>query len=333
MKIIIPMAGMGKRMRPHTLTVPKPLIPLAGKPIVQHLVEDLAQMCAEQIDEIAFVIGRFGEATEKMLIQIAESQGAKGTICYQDEALGTAHAVLCAKEQLEGKVIVAFADTLFRANFTIDEAKDGILYVQQIPDPSAFGVVKLNDNGQIVDFVEKSKEFVSDLAMIGCYYFKQGELLRRECEYLIDNNIMKSGEYQLPDAMRRLVDQGFGIYPGQVDEWLDCGNKAVTVYTNQRVLENKKASFAALKPAENTNSIVIQPCFIGENVVLRNSIVGPHVSLGANTIVENSVVSNSIVQTNSTLRNVNVSNSMIGNYVTLAHQPQNLNLGDYSASE
>ncbi len=128
MKIVVPMAGMGKRMRPHTLTTPKPLLRIAGKPIVQRLVEDITKVVDESVDEIAFIIGDFGEKVEKDLIEVAESLGAKGTICYQKEPLGTAHAILCAEEALSGKVIVAFADTLFKANFELDESKDGILF-------------------------------------------------------------------------------------------------------------------------------------------------------------------------------------------------------------
>ncbi|MCG8577531.1 MAG: nucleotidyltransferase family protein, partial [Flavobacteriales bacterium] len=149
MKIIVPMAGRGSRLRPHTLTVPKPLVPVGGKPIVHRLVEDIAKTCNDPISEIAFIIGDFGDAVEKELIEVAAELGAKGAIYYQDEALGTAHAVLCAADSLEGPVVVAFADTLFRADFTIDPEVEGVLWVKQIDDPSAFGVVKLDDEGNI----------------------------------------------------------------------------------------------------------------------------------------------------------------------------------------
>ena len=166
MNIIVPMAGRGSRLRPHTLTVPKPLIKVGGKPIVHRLVEDISKMCKEKIDEVAFVIGDFGEQVEKELIAVAKELGAKGSIHYQKEPLGTAHAVLCAEQCLEGPVIVAFADTLFKADFQISEGIEGMIWVKQIEDPSAFGVVKLNAANEIVDFVEKPSEFVSDLAMI-----------------------------------------------------------------------------------------------------------------------------------------------------------------------
>jgi glucose-1-phosphate thymidylyltransferase len=332
MKVIVPMAGRGSRLRPHTLTVPKPLVPVGGKPIVHRLVEDIAAICSEPIEEIAFVIGDFGTEVEKELIAVAEKLGAKGSIHYQDQPLGTAHAVLCAKEKLSGPVVVAFADTLFRADFKIDPNDDGILWVKQIEDPSAFGVVKLGEGDRIVDFVEKPQEFVSDLAMIGIYYFKKGEELRTELEYLITNDIIKGGEYQLPDALRRLTEKGTIFKPGKVDEWLDCGNKAVTVHTNQRVLEFDKNKGVQLihASAEVQDSVIIPPCFIGEGVKVINSVVGPHVSLGAHTVVQNTRITNTIVQENTVIQNGNIADAMIGNHVQYLKRAQDLSLGDYS---
>lgn len=332
MNIIVPMAGRGSRLRPHTLTVPKPLVPVGGKPIVHRLVEDIAAVCTDKIDEIAFVIGDFGDAVEKELLDVAAKLGAKGSIHYQDQPLGTAHAVLCAKEKLVGPTVVAFADTLFKADFKIDPNDDGILWVKQIEDPSAFGVVKLNPAGEIVDFVEKPKEFVSDLAMIGIYYFKDGGRLRKELEFLIDNNIIKGGEYQLPDALRRLTESGYKFKPGEVSEWLDCGNKEVTVHTNQRVLEYDLAKGINLVAASSkqTNAIIVEPCFIGENAVIENSVIGPHVSIGANSVVSNSVIVNTNIQSNTTIKNANIHNSMIGSFATYNGLARDLSIGDYS---
>jgi glucose-1-phosphate thymidylyltransferase len=332
MKIIIPMAGMGKRMRPHTLTVPKPLLPVAGKPIVQRLVEDIAQVCNESIEEIAFVIGpSFGADVEKMLVDVAAKLGAKGSIWYQHEALGTAHAIMCAESVLGGKTVVAFADTLFKADFKMDTAQEGIIWVQKIDDPRAFGVVKVNANGHITDFVEKPQTFVSDLAIIGIYYFKDGDYLKRELKYLLDNNIREKGEFQLTNALENMKKQGVKFSPGQVTEWLDCGNKDATVYTNQRVLEFRKNDASLVSAShQNENSVIIPPCFIGENVILRNTVIGPHVSIGHHSVVENSIVSNSIIQQNTNLRNVNISNSMIGNYAEISGKAEDLSVGDYN---
>jgi glucose-1-phosphate thymidylyltransferase len=332
MKIIVPMAGRGSRLRPHTLTTPKPLIPVGGKPIVHRLVEDIASVCNEAIDEIGFVIGDFGDEIEQELIQVAARLGAKGHIFHQEEPLGTAHAVLCAEPLLKGKVVVAFADTLFKADFQMNDSVDGVLWVKQIEDPSAFGVVKLNSQGHITDFVEKPQTFVSDLAMIGIYYFKQGESLKEELHYLIDNGVIKSGEYQLPDALRRMTEKGTKFIPGEVSEWLDCGNKAVTVHTNQRVLEfdRERGIDTVAKSAKLVNSVVIPPCFIGEHVHITNSIIGPHVSIGAQSHVTNSVISDSLIQANVHIEHAQLAHSMIGMHSTVQGRAQDLSIGDYT---
>ena len=322
------MAGRGSRLRPHTLTVPKPLVPVAGKPIVHRLVEDIARMSKDDVDEIAFIIGDFGEAVEAELRAVAAELGAVGKIYYQNEALGTAHAVYCAAESLEGPIVVAFADTLFQADFSLDQDADGVLYVKQIENPEAFGVVKLDEGGCITEFVEKPKEFVSDLAMIGIYSFKDGATLKEEIKYLLDNNIMNGGEYQLPDALRRLVDKGTRFKPGKVLEWLDCGNKKVTVYTNQKVLDHTGGSIDS--SVKEINSVIIPPCYIGGGVVLKNSIIGPHVSIGSDTKVENSVIQNTIIQKNSEIENVVLEDSMIGNHVKFEMNAMDVSLGDYS---
>lgn len=330
MKVIIPMAGMGKRMRPHTLTVPKPLLPIAGKPMVQHIVEDIAKVSGEKIDEVAYVVGRFGKEAENNLIKVAEKLGAKGSIYYQDEPLGTAHAIMCAKQSLTGKVIVAFADTLFKADFKMDTSHEGVIWVQKVDDPKPFGVVKINDDGHITDFVEKPQTFVSDLAIIGIYYFKDGDYLKRELQYLLDSNIKEKGEFQLTNALENMKQKGTKFVPGKVSEWLDCGNKDATVHTNQRVLEYRKNENLIASSVKNENSKIIQPCFVGENVVLKNSTIGPHVSVGDNCVIDNSVISNSIVQTNTKITNADLTNAMIGNYAEFTGKSADSSIGDYS---
>ncbi len=332
MKIIIPMAGKGKRMRPHTLTVPKPLIKVAGKPIVQRLVEDITKVCGEKVDEIAFIIGPdFGKEVEEHLIQIAQSQGAKGTICYQDKALGTAHAIMCAKDSITGKTVVAFADTLFKADFVMDTNQEGVIWVQGIEDPSQFGVVKLNEAGVITDFVEKPTTFVSNLAIIGIYYFKDGDNLKKELQYLLDNNITEKGEYQLTNALENMKQKGIAFTPGKVTEWLDCGNKNATVYTNQRVLEfDKEKATLRGKDIKIVNSLIIEPCFIGDNVSLYNAIIGPHVSIGSDSSVSNSIIKNCIIQSQTKINNVVIENSMIGEGAEVNGKSMDLSMSDYT---
>lgn len=334
MNIIIPMAGMGKRMRPHTLTTAKPLIPVAGKPIVQRLVEDIVATCNEQVGEIAFIIGpNFGAEVEAQLLKTAETLGAKGKICYQETPLGTAHAILCAADTLDGNVFIAFADTLFDATFSIDTSKDAIIWTQKVDDPSAFGVVKLKGNNEIEAFVEKPTEFVSDLAIIGVYYFRDGIALRKELQRLIDNNIMMKGEYQITDAMEHMLQNGVRFYTDQVSEWLDCGNKDATLYTNERILELKRNKENLIdSSAVITNSIIIEPCYIGKNVSIINSVVGPYASLEQGVNILNSVVSNSIIQSDSIVKNACVEKSMLGKNVSYTKKPDELSLGDFSAT-
>lgn len=326
------MAGRGSRLRPHTLTVPKPLIPIGGKPIVQRLAEDITKLSDQKVDEIAFIIGDFGTEVEQNLLDIAEKLGAKGTIYKQDEPLGTAHAVWMAKDSLTGPVVVAFADTLFRADFHLDMNSDGVVWVKSVEDPSAFGVVKLDDYGVITDFVEKPKEFVSNLAIIGIYFFKDGDGLREEIRSIIENDIrVKGGEYQLTDALKHMRNKGKKFTLGPVKEWMDCGNKTVTVQTNAKILGFEKQEFEKIpESAEISNSLIISPCFIGENVVIENSKVGPFVSLGNGTKVKSSNIHNSLIQENCFIEHGNLADSMIGNNAEYHGVVRNLSLGDYS---
>jgi glucose-1-phosphate thymidylyltransferase len=333
MNIIIPMAGMGKRMRPHTLTTPKPLIPIAGKAMVNRIVEDIAATCNEPINEIAFICGRFGEQAEQNLIAVAEKMGAKGKIYYQDTPQGTAHAILCAADALDGHVFIAFADTLFDAKFELDTAKDAIIWTHRVADPSAFGVVKLNDDGTIHSFVEKPTEFVSDMAIIGVYYFNDGQNLKAELQYLIDNNIKTGGEYQLTDAIESLRIKGMQFYTGEVDEWLDCGNVAATLYTNQRILALKQNIENLVNAdATITNSTIVEPCYIAAGVVITDSTIGPNASIEANATISNSTVKNSIIRNNAVINNAILNQSLIGSFASYANSSVEdaVSLGDYS---
>ena len=330
------MAGRGSRLRPHTLTVPKPLIPIAGKPIVHRLVEDIAKVLNQKIDEVAFIIHEsFGTQVETDLIAIAEKLGAKGAIYYQNEALGTGHAIMCAKDSLSGPAVIAYADTLIRADFDLDTSADSVIWVKQVDQPEAFGVVNLNANGEIIELVEKPKEFVSDLAVIGIYYFKDIAVLKNELQLVLDNNIIHGGEYQINDGIKQMMEKGMKFVPGKVDEWMDCGNKNVTVETNGRMLGflHQDGENLVANSITNENATIIPPCYIGENVVLKNCTIGPNVSLGNNCKVENSTITNSLIQTNATIKNAKLDNAMIGNHASFDGNFTSISIGDYSVLE
>ncbi|MGB2087089.1 MAG: sugar phosphate nucleotidyltransferase [Psychroflexus salarius] len=334
MKIIVPMAGRGSRLRPHTLTVPKPLIPIAGKPIVQRLVEDIAGVLDETIDEVAFIISEdFGQAIEEKLTEVAKSLNAKPSIYYQDKPLGTGHAIMCAKESLKGPAVVAYADTLFKADFNLDKSADAVMWVKQVENPSAYGVVKLNQENEITELVEKPSEFVSDLAVIGIYYFKDVAVLKSKLEEVIAQNMMRGGEYQINDGIDKMRADGASFKPGKVDEWMDCGNKTVTVDTNSRMLnfiqkEGKEQLISKNVTLENAE--IIEPCFIGENVVLKNAKIGPNVSIGNHSIVEDSKIKNSLIQEHSHIKNAALDNAMIGNHAKFNGEFTSISIGDYS---
>ncbi len=330
------MAGRGSRLRPHTLTVPKPLIPIAGKPIVHRLVEDIAKVLDEKIDEIAFIIGEdFGDKVEKDLKEIAQTLGAKGTIYYQDKPLGTGHAIMCAKDSLEGPAVIAYADTLFKADFTLDKEADAVIWVKQVENPSAYGVVKLNEKREITDLVEKPTDYVSDLAVIGIYYFKDVAVLKNELQGVLDNNIIRGGEYQINDGIESMKQKGARFVPGKVDEWMDCGNKQVTVETNTRMLNFLQDDGEELVASnvEMENSEIIEPCFIGENVVLKNAKIGPNVSIGNGTKITNSTIKNSLIQTFAEVQNADLNNAMIGNFAKFNGKFTEISIGDYSVLE
>lgn len=330
MNIIIPMAGEGKRMRPHTLTTPKPLIPIAGKPIVQRLVEDIKKVCPEKIENIGFVIGDFGKEVEKQLLAIAKEAGAEGHIFHQKEALGPGHAVFCAEKLITGKTLVAFSDTLFKADFKINTEEDGVILVHKVENPGSFGVVQVGEDNYITLLVEKPENYVSDLAIIGIYYFKDGDKLRNELENVINNNIKVKGEFQLTSALENLKNKGTKFVPQTISEWLDCGNKDATVKTNKRYLEYLKDEDLVSKSAKINNSVIIPPVFLGDKVEVYNSVIGPYVSVGAGTIIKDSIVRSSIIQRGSTVTRAILDNSMLGNFVNFEGTHFAVSIGDYN---
>lgn len=333
------MAGRGSRLRPHSLTVPKPLIPVAGQPIVHRLVKDIAKIIKQPIDEVAFVLGDpafFGDDVVDSLKELSENLGAKCSIYRQDQPLGTGHAIMCAKDSLSGPAVIAYADTLIRADFNLDEEADSVIWVKQVDKPEAFGVVKLNENNEIVELVEKPKQFVSDLAVIGIYYFKDVSVLKQELQNVLDNNIVNGGEYQINDGIKGMMAKGKVFKTGEVNEWMDCGNKTVTVETNAKMLGFLNTDGDEQLVADSVkfdNSKIIEPCFIGENVVLKNAIVGPNVSIGKDCVIENSTVKNSLIQTNTTIKNANLGDAMIGNNVVFDGNFTKISIGDYSVLE
>jgi len=333
------MAGRGSRLRPHSLTVPKPLIPVAGQPIVHRLVKDIAKVLKQPIEEIAFVLGDpafFGDDVVQSLTELAEGLGAKASIYRQDQPLGTGHAIMSAKPSLSGPAVIAYADTLIRAEFDLDPSADSVIWTKRVANPEAYGVVKLNDEQNIVELVEKPETFVSDQAVIGIYYFKDVAVLKEKLQEVLDENVMNGGEYQINDGIKRMMADGKIFKTGTVDEWMDCGNKVVTLETNARMLgflkaDNNEQLIDATVVLENSK--IIEPCYIAKGTVLKNTTVGPFVSIGKNCVIENSTVKNSLIQNQTTIKNANLDEAMIGNHVKYNGEFTKISIGDYTQME
>jgi len=330
MKIIIPMAGMGTRMRPHTLVTPKPLLMISGKTIVERIIVDLKKYTGGFIEEVHYVIGRFGSEVEAKLIEIAEGIGAKGFIHYQDVAMGTAHAVYCAGEALEGEVIVAFADTMFVGNMGVNKDEQAIIWTLRVENPESYGVVITDEENSITGFIEKPKNRISDKAIIGIYYFQNAGLLKDEIENLIRNKVTVKGEYQLTDALENLLSKGVIFKCKTIEQWLDCGNKKLFLESTRKIL--KREFKEDLK--ENTNNIrIIQPVYIGKNTVIKNSEIGPNVSIEDNVKIEGSSIRDSNIGRNTEILGSSIYDSIIGNFCRINNIKGVMSIGDYSEYE
>jgi glucose-1-phosphate thymidylyltransferase len=327
MKLIIPMAGRGTRLRPHTHTTPKPLLPVAGKMLIERIVETFVKTLDHKITEIAFVLGDFGAEVENKLKTMTERFGATCSIYYQDVAMGTAHAVYCGRESMQGEIIVAFADTLFDVKGKVEIADaDSVIWLKEVDNPSSFGVAVM-DNGRITSFVEKPSEPVSNHAIIGVYYFKKGEALRAELENIVENDLKSSrGEYELTAAIDALLEKGNVFRPATVDAWLDCGTLDSWIDTTTEVLNLEGSTY----PATYKDVKITEPVFIGENVTLENVEIGPNVSIEKGATIKNSTLIYTIVNENAEVADSLLANSTVGANCKVNGFRGTLHIGDHS---
>ena len=335
MKIIVPMAGRGSRLRPQTLTTPKPLIRIAGRTILKQLIRDTVKLINEPIDEMIFIIGEppfFDKKTVEYLNSLANEYHARPVIYRQSDPLGTGHAIMCAADSLKGSAIVIYPDTLIEVKENFDKNSDVVIWTKKVNNPEAYGVVKLDSNNYIVNLVEKPSKFVSDLAVIGLYYFKEISQLRDKLELVIKNNKTNSGEFQINEGLLSMMKDGMKFTAGKVSEWLDCGNVQKCIIANKTMLNilNKYDKNLISESLNIVNSKIIPPCSIADGVIIKNSSVGPHVSIGLNSELLNSSVSCSIIQQNSKIRNAKLQNSMIGNNCIFDGSGNEINIGDFS---
>ncbi len=323
------MAGKGTRLRPHSHTTPKPLLPVAGVSVIERIVQTFKRTMEKDITEISYVLGDFGDDVKKDLDVISKRNGATSRFFYQDEALGTAHAIFCAEQALDGEIIVVFADTIFDTSQKVSvEGADSVIWLKEVEDPRRFGVA-VKEGDRLTDFVEKPSEPISNLAIIGVYYFRKGEVLRDQIKYLMDNKIRgKDGEYHITDAIDRMLKQGDVFKPATVEEWLDCGTIPAWLDTSKIIVEKEYSD----KSHQNTgkNSKIHPPVHIAENVTIEDSEIGPYTSIGANCVIKNSKLGNCILQENATIINSTLDNSTIGKETEVKNTQGEIHIGDHS---
>lgn len=329
MKLIIPMAGRGTRVRPHSHVTPKPLLNVRGKSMVERIMRTFMDVLPRPLTEAVFILGPdFGAEVRAQLSKICADAGVTPSFAVQTEALGTAHAVYAAHEHLHGEGIVVFADTLFYMDrgLVLEDA-DAVVWVKHVDDPRRFGVA-VREGERVVSFVEKPQEPISNEALIGIYFFKDLGRLGSELRYLLDHDVRgNGGEFQLTDALDRLLKDGALFKTASVTDWLDCGTIDALLDTT-RVLLDKEAHEAP--EGTVTDSVLVPPVYVGPGAVVTGSVVGPYASIEAGARVEGSVVKESVVFRSGRVTGSVLAHSLVGQYATVNGVAQPVNVGDHS---
>jgi glucose-1-phosphate thymidylyltransferase len=324
-KVVIPLAGYGTRLRPQTYTKPKPLINVAGKAVLGHLLDKLAGL---PISEYIFIVGYMGDQVEDY---VKSNYSIPARFVEQTELLGQSHAIWLARDWIDDEpMAVVFVDTLFEAD--LDALKstdaDAVIYVKEVPDPRSFGVVTLDAQGYITSFVEKPKSKDNRLAVIGLYYFKNGRALIDAIQETMDHQIMTKGEYYLADAMHIMVNMGLKFRPSEVSVWLDCGKPDTVLETNRYLLENGHNNAAEFN---GTDSIIVPPVHIAPTAKISRSVIGPHVTVAADCEVTGSIICDSILDEGAIVKSALLEHSLVGRNARVEDRANMVNVGDSSA--
>lgn len=326
MKVIIPVAGVGTRLRPHTYTQPKPLMPVAGKAIICFIVDKLTEL---GIKDFVFVIGYLGD---KVRYFIEETYPELHTeFVYQEHREGSAHAVWTARETIEDEdeIFIVFGDTIFDVDLKqMLACPHSCLGVKKVSDPREFGVAEFGEDGRVTRLVEKPRIPKSNMAIVGIYKVKEVAALIRATEYLIQHDIRTVGEYQLTDALQYMVEQGVHFDTLLVQNWFDCGRKEVLLETNAILLDQRGIQTSQLNLPVFDNTIFIHPVAVGQNCSIANSIIGPHVTIGDNAKIQRSIVKDSIIGNFASLEDVVLKHSVIGSDASIRGMDLSLNIGD-----
>ncbi|MBI5303182.1 MAG: NTP transferase domain-containing protein [Chloroflexi bacterium] len=323
MKAIILLAGLGTRLRPHTYSKPKPLVQVAGKPVLGHILDSLAEL---NIAETIFVVGYLGDQIQKYVT--TQYPDMRAQYVEQTEMKGQAHAIYLAKEFIDQDVLIIFGDTIWETDFTrLGRVKgDGLIYVKEVSDPRRFGVALLQD-GHVTKFVEKPTSPISNLAVVGVYYFRNWRGIMRAIDDLIARDIKTNGEYFLADAMQLMIEGDARLEVETIPVWEDCGTPAAILKTN-RYLLGKQSNVPTVE-----GSVILSPVYISDRAQIHNSIVGPNVSVSEDAIIENSILRDCIISEGAYIENRVLESSLIGKDARVRGSFQRMNVGDSSEIE
>lgn len=324
MRLVLPMAGYGSRLRPHTWSKPKPLVSVAGKPVLAHLLDSFAGL--QPLDEAVLIIGYLGEQIRGF---IAEHYPAlKARFVVQDELKGQSHAIWLAREGIEGPTLIAFVDTLIDADFS-GLGEDGLIWVKQVDDPRRFGVVVSDSEGRIQQLVEKPQEPVSDLAVVGFYYFPQGEALIEAIQRQMQGGEMLKGEFFLADAINLLLEDGLRMRAQTVSSWHDSGTPPALLETNRYLLSHGSCNDEQVLGRDDLDMVQIEPpVYVDPSASIANCQLGPYVSIGPDSQIEGSQLRDTIIEDGVHIRNSQLVDSLIGRNARVAGVSGTLNIGD-----
>jgi glucose-1-phosphate thymidylyltransferase len=324
MKAVIPVAGAGTNLRPHTYTQPKPLIPVAGKPIIAFIIDDLIAM---GVHDFVFIIGYLGE---KIRLYIEKSYPEISVEWVQQEVRqGLGHAIWTAKHCLKDvdEIVIILGDTIVDADFTsFLSSPYSCLGIKKVSDPRLFGVVELDQDGFVSRVIEKPSIPKSNLALVGLYKIKEVNALIDSIDYHIQQELRTRNEFQLTDALMRMISQGIRFTTLEVFNWFDCGQKDILLETNATLLDRRHSNSEPTPDAENT--IIIPPVSIGANCMIKNSIIGPHVTIGNDSHIDSAIIRDSIIGSYTSIQEAVLYHSIVGHDAAIKGMRQSLNIGD-----
>ncbi len=327
------MAGKGTRLRPFTLTCPKPLLKIIDKPIVEHLIDQITSRLTTQIDEIIYILGDeayFNSDVVSSLTLIAKKYNAKTKVYRQLDQLGTGHAIMCAEESLNGPSIVAYADTMIQGQISIAPDVDGIIWVKKVEDPSSYGVVSLDEKNNIIDLIEKPQKYVSDLAVVGIYYFKDISIIRDELKIHLNDKLNPGKEYLLNYGIERMIEKKRVFKSQEIETWMDCGTPKLLIESAKKIMSSQIILEENNSFIKSGNVKITQPVFIGKNVKIKDSKIGPFVSIGDDTDISNSNIESTLIYKSVKVSNADIKNSILGQYSVYDGSNKEIFLGDYS---